>query len=178
MSRAQPPLMSTTLREGFGTVRAKLALLLRRRIGSQREDGDFDRIVRYKVIQIWSISTFGLITMFTISLFTWLEYSPTHGYDAYYNDPDVPSKVLDSMYVAQALITLSTVVTIVLISQKYNLLLRAQQRRHPLDAFQEEHDKPEHDKGEDGCKLEADLQVFVERHFHGDSDIHLKRNRP
>jgi hypothetical protein len=115
--------MSTTLREGFGTVRAKLALLLRRRIGSQREDGDFDRIVRYKVIQIWSISTFGLITMFTISLFTWLEYSPTHGYDAYYNDPDVPSKVLDSMYVAQALITLSTVVTIVLISQKYNLLL-------------------------------------------------------
>lgn len=103
--------------------RALLALLLRRRIGSQREDKDFDNIIRLKTLQIAGFSGFGIVAMLFVSFFCWISYSNKKNTDAYYDDPDLPVKLLTVLYMGQAAMTSSTIVTILLIAQKYRLLL-------------------------------------------------------
>lgn len=114
------------------TVKRRLALLLRRRVGSLREDKDFDRVYRRTCLHVLCFSMIGLITMLTTSIVTWFannahrtdadaQFGPPT--DTYYNDPDVSPTLLNVMHLSQAVVTSSTIVTIVLITQKYRLLL-------------------------------------------------------
>lgn len=109
----------------FVNGKARLTLLLRRRIGSMREDKDFDRIIRNKTYQIIVFSMSGVVMMLLGGMSSWMAYSSNYNVDAYYDDPRVPARVLDILYVVQAFISASTFVTIVLISQKYQLELIA-----------------------------------------------------
>ena len=111
-------------------VKSKVALLLRRRIGSLREDKDFDAILRQKHVHILGFSMVGLGTMLLTAVITWFtsnaerpSNSPLPPTDSYYNDPNVSPTLLNLMYLSQAVITSSTVVCLVLITQKYRLLL-------------------------------------------------------
>lgn len=104
-------------------LRAKLALLLRRRIGSQREDRHFDDIIRTKTYQILGFSMVGLLVMVCLAIATFYNYDSPLNVDPYYDDPNVPAWILNMMYFGQVFISITTFVTILLIWQKYQLLL-------------------------------------------------------
>jgi hypothetical protein len=104
-------------------LRAKMALLLRRRIGSQREDRDFDDLIRHKTYQIVMFSMIGLSVMVCLAIVTFYNYDSPLNVDAYYDDPLVPAWILNLMYFGQVFITITTFVAILLIWQKYQLLL-------------------------------------------------------
>lgn len=122
-SALPPAAVAIVIANTVNQTRARLALLLRRRIGSQREDKDFDDIIRLKTIQITCFSFFGLATMLFVSFFCWFSYSNKKNSDAYYDDIELPTKLLSVLYMGQAAMTASTIVTILLIAQKYQLLL-------------------------------------------------------
>lgn len=109
--------------QSFASARARLALLLRRRIGSQREDKDFDSMVRTKTFQIIGFSMAGVVMMLINGIASWSLYSSTNNTDAYYDDPLVPVRLSNAMYISQAFISASTFVTIALIAQRYQLEL-------------------------------------------------------
>lgn len=115
----------STADHAFSSVRARLALTLRRRIGSQQEDKEFDRIVRLKSIQIVCFSMLGVVTMLVTSIVGWYAYNggDDGDLDAYYDDPNVPVRVLNALYVSQACISASSFVTVILIAQRYQLEL-------------------------------------------------------
>lgn len=109
-------------------VKGKVALLLRRRVGSLREDKDFDLIVRQKHLHILIFSMIGLGTMLLTTIVTWnisnKNRKPTDlPTDTYFDDPRVSATLLNLLYLAQAIVTTSTMVCLVLITQKYRLLL-------------------------------------------------------
>lgn len=96
------------------------------RIGGKYEDPLFDWIVRVKTQQILATSMVGVATMVGISLYTWyvsIDDSALAPTDAYYDDPLVSPTTLNIMYLCQAVLSLTTIVTMVLIAQKYNLRL-------------------------------------------------------
>jgi hypothetical protein len=96
----------------------------RRRIGSLWEDRDFDRIVRLKHIHIFAFSFIGLATMISTQLAVWsLNSSDTVYADAYVDDPQLSATLTNVLYLSQAVISSSTLITIILITQKYRLLL-------------------------------------------------------
>ncbi|CUG91352.1 membrane-associated protein, putative, partial [Bodo saltans] len=108
----------------FTSSRARLALLLRRRVGSKREDKDFDRMVRHKTVQIVVFSFMGVAMMVIELLTSWAYFSDTHeAVDAYYDDPAVSVRLANALTLGQAFISTSTFVAIVLITQKYQLEL-------------------------------------------------------
>lgn len=108
----------------FASTKARITLMLRRKVGSEREDRDFDTMYRRKVLQIVVFSMLGLASVLIIGLTSWsIQSGTSQNLDAYYDDPDISAKLLDSLYVAQAFTTASTVVTIILIIQKYQLEL-------------------------------------------------------
>jgi hypothetical protein len=96
------------------------------RIGASYEDKAFDTIVRSKTLQIAGFSFLGLASMVVFSLYTWYIYTPENPenpIDAYTDDENVSVSVLNIMYLGQAIVTLSTITTCILIGQKYNLVL-------------------------------------------------------
>lgn len=96
------------------------------RIGASYEDKSFDSLVRSKTIQIACFSYLGLLSMVGFSLFTWYIYTPENTenpIDAYYDDDNVSVSILNLMYLGQAILTLSTITTCILIGQKYTLIL-------------------------------------------------------
>ena len=114
--------------------RYKAALLLRRRVGSLREDRDFDSIMRQKSAHILFFSLVGLATMMITQMATWSSQSSwdtsqplstAQNRDAYVNDPDTSPTLINLMYIAQAIISSSTMVAIGLISQKHRLTIMA-----------------------------------------------------
>ena len=104
-------------------LRSKVALLLRRRIGSQREDRDFDDLILRKTYHIFGFSMAGLIVMTILAISTYYNYNNPNNVDAYFDDPLVPVWILNLMYFGQAFISITTFVTILLIWQKYQLIL-------------------------------------------------------
>lgn len=105
-------------------VASKVALLLRRRVGSLREDRDFDTIVRHKHIHILAFSMIGLIVMMAAQVVTWSSSSVENNLkDAYQDDDDVSATLINLLFLSQAVVSSSTIVTIVLITQKYRLIL-------------------------------------------------------
>lgn len=116
------PSMSYT-DQSFTSSRARLALLLRRRVASQREDKDFDTMVMHKTFQIIGFSFSGILMMLGMGIASWSLYSSTNNTDAYYDDPDVPVRLSNALYISQAFISSTTFVTIVLIAQRYQLEL-------------------------------------------------------
>jgi hypothetical protein len=109
--------------QSFTSGRARLALLLRRRVGSQREDKDFDTMIRIKCFQIFAFSIAGVAMMVIEGIASWFLYSSGNNTDAYYDDPLVPVRLSNALYIGQAFISSSTFVTIVLIAQRYQLEL-------------------------------------------------------
>jgi hypothetical protein len=102
----------------------RAALLLRRRVGSLREDRDFDSILRQKSAHILVFSMIGLCVMLLTQLVTWmLQSTRTMNRDAYINDRNTPATLVNVMYISQAIISSSTIVSIGLISQKYRLII-------------------------------------------------------
>lgn len=96
----------------------------RRRIGSLWEDRDFDTILRHKHIHVFVFSMIGLLAMVVTQLVTWSVTSTSTYYkDAYVDDPSLSATTANLLYLSQAVVTSSTLVTIVLITQKYRLLL-------------------------------------------------------
>ncbi|CUG91351.1 membrane-associated protein, putative [Bodo saltans] len=116
--------MNAAQDHAFTSSRARLALLLRRRVGSKREDKDFDRMVRHKTVQIVVFSFMGVAMMVIELLTSWAYFSDTHeAVDAYYDDPAVSVRLANALTLGQAFISTSTFVAIVLITQKYQVEL-------------------------------------------------------
>lgn len=103
---------------------ARIAILLRRRIGALREDRHFDAIVRQKHVHIVAFSMVGLLTMSITQGVLWT-VSGDRLRDAYFDDPDVQPTLVNILYLSQAVISWSTIVVCALIAQKYRLLLMA-----------------------------------------------------
>ena len=106
-------------------IRSFVALLLRRRIGSQMEDKEFDEILRKKNVHIFFFSMVGLLTMAVTSAVTWYIRSsqtfPPH--DAYFDDDKQSAGLQNLLLLSQAVISSTTIVSCVLITQKYRLNL-------------------------------------------------------
>jgi hypothetical protein len=112
----------------------------RRGFAVERDDKNYDAILRHKNYHITAFSMCGLITMFLVQIASWQVTSEGDDMkDAYIDDPNVSASMLNILYTAQAIITTSTVVTVVLITQKYRLLLmrkRADWSGEPMYALE------------------------------------------
>jgi hypothetical protein len=96
----------------------------RRRIGSLWEDRDYDTIVRLKHIHVFMFSMVGLFVMVATQLAVWSLNSTGNRFeDAYVDDPTLSATLVNVLYLSQAVISSSTLITAVLITQKYRLLL-------------------------------------------------------
>lgn len=109
--------------------RYKAALLLRRRVGSLREDRDFDELMRQKSIHILFFSMIGLVVAVATQLVVWLVSSkPGVNKDAYVSsgkNGDTPVDLVNTLYIAQSTISASTICAVALISQQYRLIIMA-----------------------------------------------------
>lgn len=107
------------------TARGRVAMYLRRRVGSEYEDRTFDTILRHKHFHIFGFSMVGLIAMLSTSIISWFAHTrdPDFPTDAYYDDPNVSSSLITILYLGQGVISFSTIITIILLVQKYRLLL-------------------------------------------------------
>jgi len=113
---------------GILSAKARLALRLRRKIGSEFEDVDFDTIMRHKTYQIVAFSMAGVLSMAALA---WTTYSRQLArgvtMDVYFDDPNAELWVINFMYLLQIITSGTTFVTIVLIWQKYDLLVMLKQ---------------------------------------------------
>ena len=132
------------------------------RIGGKYEDPAFDWVVRAKTRQIFFASMAGVVTMVGMALYTWYvntRVDPTAPTDAYYDGPRVSPTTLNVMYLGQAVLTLSTVVTMVLIAQKYSLRLMEKRAEWSGVTIRE----LERHRGE--AALDANRQAFFIRSY-------------
>eukprot|EP00759_Apiculatamorpha_spiralis_P002573 PhF_6_TR11021/c0_g1_i1/m.17850/K04945/KCNN4; potassium intermediate/small conductance calcium-activated channel subfamily N member 4 len=119
--------------DGGQKIFRRAALLLRRRLGKEREDKEFDYIVRMKDVHVIVFSMIGMIAMITVACISW--YGGNRHYpdsvrkrDTFVDTPDADPDILAMMYIGQAVISLSTLITIILIIQKHMLLLNAKRK--------------------------------------------------
>eukprot|EP01059_Diplonema_ambulator_P012929 TRINITY_DN23418_c0_g1_i1.p1 TRINITY_DN23418_c0_g1~~TRINITY_DN23418_c0_g1_i1.p1 ORF type:complete len:487 (+),score=130.94 TRINITY_DN23418_c0_g1_i1:71-1531(+) len=96
----------------------RCAFMLRRKVGHEKEDPHFDRLVRLKVLHITVFSMMGVAAMIVMDVAPW--YAGIKTVNVYQEANEVMKTVLIS---SQLILTMTSLITICLIMQYYHLLL-------------------------------------------------------